>query len=180
MATYFGYTIGEEYWNTDAYYGVYRNYAVQCPGSGVQNVVSLEWDVKSAGGTPGHIRCAVYDTNDLLLFEGSAEITVSSTIRGWVGHIAFSPANPTLVGGTTYRLAATADSADVVFYYGLGSFGDSFYGLVDYTAAFPANIGGSAGSAILNIRCGVEAAAGGLSIPRHGFVNISAGGIGIN
>ena len=123
-----------------------------CPGSGSKTVVELSAYVKSAGGSAGNIRIAVYDDttpwgSGALVCQGTAEVSVSSTDAGWVGHTGSSniedsgSSTPcTLTGGNDYRLAITADSTDVEYYYATGVSGATRYGSTERTGGFPSTI----------------------------------------
>ena len=171
MPTYFGYVSTFNNWSANANYW-FRNKGYidgfTCPGSGNQVVKELSIYAKSAGGTPGNIQVAIFDSSHNLLGQGVAEVTVDSTIAAWVGHLTQADITPnplTIVGGTQYDLAFAQDSNDVQYNYTTGSAGDYTYGTTDYTGGFPATL--NDGSDSVNkrpIRCGVDPAAGGLSI----------------
>lgn len=174
MAEYFGYndTTGLSSGQASVSWirnGVYSwtNADFTCPGAGSRTLSELAFYCKSNGGTPGHIRVAIYDTSRNLIAEGSAELTVSSTTAGWVTHSAFvdpagSPSTPILTGGTDYILVFAVDSTDVTIYYTAGSNGDVAYNTNDYTGGFPDTLAsGTNYNRRYPIRAGVEEVGGG-------------------
>jgi hypothetical protein len=177
MPTYFGYTtIGGGYSDILVDNWVwFRNKTLttgfDCPGSGNQTVVSLGLHAKSGGGTPGNVRIAIYTAAHSLIAQGSAEISVNSVTHQWWEHTAFvdsggSPISPVLTGGVQYDLVFGGDSNDVYIARDFGSSGDYTCGPTDYTGGFPATLNDGDNTVwLVNIRCGVDPAGGGLSIP---------------
>lgn len=172
MATeYFG-DLNESYISERAlspYSMVTKNYS--CTKNGP--LVNLSCWCKSNGGTPGHLRMALYASDGAFICQGSGEITVSATSFAWANatHTEFvdsvgSSCSPTLSSGTEYKIAWSSDSTDVYFAYSSGSNGDTNYKEADYTSGFPSSIGSgwSPYTQLYAVRFGVGDTSG-LSIP---------------
>lgn len=185
MPTYFGQQTqtGNDDVGAIASFWTLANFA--CPGSGNQNIQELSAYVYQTQAV--NIRLGVYTTAGVLVAEGTGEIAVVANggAYAWQGHMtqasvkAAGGASPgVLVGGTSYKLALSCDYNGSALQFGYtGTNANDYYKLTDYTGGMPANLPASDGQAYQYcIRCGVEAAAGGLSILPTG---ISSGqGIG--
>ena len=169
--TYFGYNNSSpQYsWKDDAQWYRNRNYidGFVCPGSGHQAVKEISAYVSMPSGS-GNIRCAVFDTSGNLISQGTAEVAVTGTDPAWHGHLTQANITPNpcnLTGGVQYDIALAWDSASMQFYFDNASAGDGTYAYTDYTGGFPASLADATQTdVILCIRCGVEAAAVGLSL----------------
>lgn len=165
MPTYFGYTaIGADAPTGGTLWTRNKNHVTgyTCPGSGPQVVKELSAYVKSNGGTPGHIRIAVYDASHNLICQGTAEVTIDNTTAGWYGHLTQANITPNpayLTGGVQYDLALCLDAEDVVRYRDLGTLGDNTWEAVDYTDGWPSTLADvTDGSSKWSVRCGVDPA----------------------
>jgi hypothetical protein len=139
-----------------------------CPGTGKQDVKTLDINVYLYGEGTGNLRCAIYTTAGAFVTQWATEVDV---IGGWNAVTSFvdqagSPHSPQLDGGTSYFLLSTGDG-NVTTYFDAVSSGVAKAIYSDYTGGFPANLGASSNETReMCIRCGVEpAAGGGLSIP---------------
>jgi hypothetical protein len=171
--TYFGHTtVGA----SPAAPGIYTfgndavNIIYTCPGTGLQ-------DVKELGAycyrdQTGHIRMAIYDTSLNFICQGSAELDVATVTpaNGWLSHVAFtdvggSAISPQLTGGVEYVLSISSDSSGPNVYQDTVTAGyERFsYDYTDSTGGFPADLTleRTTDTREWNVRCGVEAAAGG-------------------
>lgn len=169
MPTYFGETTTSSNLDSHAVFTI-LNYTndggrFTCPGSGNQTLVELSAWVKSGGGTPGNIRMALFEAGTGTvnkIAEGTAEVTVSSTTLGWVGHLAATSITPnptTLTGGTDYTIVLCGDANDVKMTFNAG--GDQRFNTTDYTGGFPSSLNKAAmaGAGFRYIfRAGVESA----------------------
>lgn len=137
MTTYFGETTPGGYSDHApvCYWWRNKNKVFTCPGSGAQDLVELSAYVYRIALGTGHIRLAIYDTSNNLLYQGSAEVTVDNADPDWIGHTGIT--GQTLTGGTNYRIALTTDSSDVEVYYNLYSIGDFTSLPADYTGGWP-------------------------------------------
>jgi hypothetical protein len=140
-----------------------------CPGSGNQTIQELSSYVKSNGGTAGYIRTGIYNADGSTLLCSSESLIVDSTSPSWIGTTSpasTSPANYNLVGGTKYILAQHWSSPDVLIAYDGWSDYYNTYEARSYASGFPASLAAGVELALrMCIRCGVDPAASGLSIP---------------
>jgi hypothetical protein len=140
-----------------------------CPGSGDQVIQSLQMWGKSNGGTAGYGRIGIYDHDGATLLCQSESVLVNSTTAQWWGTTSpanTAPANHVLTGGAYYILAYHWSSTDVLCGSDSGANFWCKYNAQSYASGFPASL--STGSNQANkygIRCGVDPAASGLSIP---------------
>lgn len=160
--TYFGFTDTPVFINTSNGYTLRNENKVwTCPGTGSVPVVSLQGYCSISTGNP-NVRLAIYTTGNAFVMQGSVEVVVPAS-EAWTGHTSFvdqagSPiASPTLTGGTNYILCMSFDGD--INYYGTTTHGadDCSYHMTEYTAGFPATLGGSSGGTTnwYAIRCGV-------------------------
>lgn len=155
------------------------DFSFVCPGTGNQTLKRLGTYCRSAGGTAGVVRLAIYDTSNNFIAQGSAGISVTSTSAGWVEHTEFvdvdgDSISPVLTGGQGYRIAVAISAADTKLYYNKGSTGDQYawaltgsgddktYAADGYPDPIPQSGGGSQAYRVA-LRAGVEAA--GLVVP---------------
>ncbi len=137
-----------------------------CPGSGNQTIKELSAYVKK-DTNGGNMRMAVYSLDgSTKIVEGTAEVAVTDTNYGWVGHLIQSDMTPnpaTLVGGTDYKIAITSDggSNNMLIGYKAGASGVCVYRGYDYTGGFPATLPDAPANDTSNIliRCGVDSEA---------------------
>jgi len=139
-----------------------------CPGSGNQNILTLGFWGKSGGGVPGDARCAIYDSSDNLVCQHSAAVSINSTTAQWWCEAQGFTGTTVLTGGAYYKIGLTTDVVDTTYGYSSNE-GDCTYGSVSYTAGWPATRTDGGAAQRAHIRCLVEAAAGGLSIPGNPF-----------
>jgi hypothetical protein len=134
------------------------NAATACPGTGTRAVTEITGYLKSAGGTAGNTRLAILDSSYNLVCEGSAAVSVSSTSAGWVGHVGAANITPNpcnITGGTTYILASSGSSTDVLINYVAS--GSGWYKIADYTTGYANPIDSPTGqTATFYIRAYVE------------------------
>ena len=159
--TYFGYQAGASITTLSAALG--RTVAgYVCPGSGAQTVKELAVELDT--GSAGNLLLGIYTTGGDLVVEGTAEKD-SAIPAGWLTwtdaeltwHI-----GTTLTGGTTYVLAIASEGT---FYKGLQTTGLAngtwHYNFGDYSNGLPdPEPAGNDFTIEMNIRCGVEPAAG--------------------
>ena len=154
--TYFGETTPGILYDTNANTIAFhnKNITYACPGSGSQSLVEISAYVKDINAGASHIRLALYDTSNSLIYQGSAEVGVTSGSYSWVGHTGIT--GVILTGGTNYRIAYTQDGA-VSIAYRVGTSGDAALLLYpDYTGGFPGSIGdGINDDYVKSIRAGV-------------------------
>ncbi len=169
MPTYFGLQAEGACDGTEAAYW-YRNKAYvtgfTCPGSGTQVVKEISSYAKSAGGTPAHVRLAIYSAAYALLGQGVAEVTVNNTTPGWYGHLTQADITPNpcnLTGGVQYYLGNTHDGTD--YHWKVNTPGGSDAATansVDYTGGWPDPLPNAYDTSYVpSIRCGVDAAPAG-------------------
>jgi hypothetical protein len=149
-----------------------------CPGSGAQGVKAL--GAECAYGA-GNIRMGIYDGTTLIV-ESNSEKAAGTGARAWTSwddteltwHVGTA-----LVGGTTYKMVVAGDANFGPFGTNVAA-GDAKYYNGDYTAGMldPLNAG-SNDTAQQNVRCGVEAAAGGgATYPARGIARGIGRGVG--
>jgi hypothetical protein len=135
-----------------------------CPGSGIQHVKELAAKVFVLSGQSGNVRVAIYSTepDPSLIAQGSAEVSVTGETAAWVGHTSFvdengDAINPTITGGSSYYLIASADGNVEISSNEIGADCSKFKA-GDYTGGFPANLGSgwTLAPASPLVRCGVE------------------------
>ncbi len=140
-----------------------------CPGSGAQDISTLEIEVAALG--VGNLRAAIYEIDGTFITQWDAEKDPAGI--GWLAVTDFvdqggTPHSPQLTGGTNYQLVVTGDNSVEV---GVNVVTTGLVKLVttDYTGGFPASLtGGSDHAREYTIRCGVEpAAAGGIVVLRR-------------
>jgi hypothetical protein len=171
--TYFGNLTSDDYWGITggaAYYGIWA-----CPGSGSQTVKELSALVYYSAST--NIRLAIYSSDGAtLIAQGTAEVLCEQTTATWQGHMAQGDVTPNpvnLTGGTNYILAFSIDATH--YARSLTNQGQTLSAplLHDYTGGFPdaLDLEDFGDYYDLCIRCGVEAAGGGVgAIKRFGGV----------
>ena len=166
MATYFG---TETYDSTTSNSGSMRwlDAGFVCPGSGTQNVSSLEVYIGNAG--TGTVRAGIYNSSGNLVAEWATALDPEST--GWLSGTSFinaagNPLSPVqLTGGQTYRLAIYPVSSGLEYGYLNCGATDGQYDFADHSGGLPDTIPGGDDVAFTpTIRCGVEAAAGGSAV----------------
>ena len=186
--TYFGLcnsdgtTIGNYWdygWGTSTWKSVFRLGGgtpppFSIPGSGTQVIKDLCVYSKSYGGTPANLRVALYKHPDnSKICEGFAQILINNITARWWGHgpgldNALNPSAPEVTAGDLVDLAFSQDGDDIML-YGVDGGAAEYFNVdwTDYTEGFPATYADPTDQRQYgwNIRCGVEAAAGGLSIP---------------
>jgi hypothetical protein len=103
--------------------------------------------------------------------QGATELAMGSSL-GWIEHVSFVDqsgmpiTNPQLIGGIDYILCASSDTGYGKIAYDSAISGDCTKINTEYTGGYPAIIDNGNDTTILpGIRCGVDPAAGGLSIP---------------
>jgi len=146
--------------------------AYTCPNSGTQIVVELATRCYTTDA--GNVRVALYTTAGVLVCQAATESAAPGS-ADWVVWTSFTDAvgdpitDPEITGGTDYILMVTADGGTVYVRYNAVTSGYARYAAGDLTGGFPADVSGSfpgsATGAERCIRCGVDPAAGGLSIP---------------
>lgn len=131
-----------------------------CPGSGEQDILDL---AVRAYGSSGSIRVAVYSSAGSLMAQHTNPVNVGGSVA-WVGAGAAITKVANLTGGATYKLEVqpSSDSVYWAFTENSGNGNTSYsYG------AFPSTLPSMDGYIRHPImRCGVDTAAGGASIPR--------------
>jgi hypothetical protein len=155
--TYFGETAQTSFDTGAAGAIAFRNLnkTYTCPGTGNKSLVELSAYVRSGGGTPGHVRLAIYDTSNNLIYQGNVEVTVSNTTADWIGHTGIT--GVILQGGTNYKIAASFDSSDVQPSYYIGTLGDHSSYSADYTGGWPSSLAdGGNEDWIKSVRAGVQ------------------------
>jgi hypothetical protein len=158
--------------NTAADSGV----TIQCPGTGIQDVKSLEGYCRSAA-TGRNCRLAIYPTGGgNLVMQGNAEIDVASILGtstpGWVGHTTFRDYNgnvitsPQLTGGSNYVLVFSTDASVSLYYTSTTNACATYYGY-DYTGGFANALPNGAGpyNFANSLRCLVESQSSSNPIP---------------
>jgi hypothetical protein len=131
-----------------------EGYECICPGSGVQNIDSIEVYVK---GTAGNVRCAIYGLDNVLICQWGEEKAVGANYA-WIPQDTLS-GTTTLTGGVHYELACSYDNAAVTRPLGADTGGCQRTGS-DYTGGFPTPISyAGTYNYVFPIRCGVTAAA---------------------
>ncbi len=137
------------------------NQVYTCPGSGTQVIQEISADVKNV--TNYNIRLAVYNVSGTtLIAQGTAAVAVVGASDSWQGHLVAANITPNpanLTGGTNYIIAITS-SGDTQTNHAVTGGTDKF-DATDNTGGFPANLpAGSAASALLPVRVGVQTASG--------------------
>ena len=170
MPTYFGNQTKTDAYDWGSSLAVWNaGYTCTCPGIGDQIIKELS---VFAEGTSCNIRCAIYSSDGTTkIAEGSGEVPLSTTPFAWYGHgpglyNALSPSAPVITGGQNYILCVSCDGTTYAYGIDAGSSGAFKYSTNDYTGGWPASLpsGGNPGNYNFCIRCGVDAAAGTLSI----------------
>ena len=172
MPTYFGVTtVGGETDSGNTNYLMWHNPAVvayNCPGSGNQTIQELSAHVRYNSAATYHVRICVYSAAGALLCQSESAVVDNATYawKGTTNPANTDPANYNLVGGTQYILCLHIENADTRIAYAV------LTAAMKKTTNYPYS-GGPAATlpagnnyiANFSIRCGVDAAAGGLSIP---------------
>jgi hypothetical protein len=183
--TYFGYcdpdtgagTGTEKIYMNDEIYWATAGYA--CPGSGSQNVVSIGVELNESGG---NFRVGVYSGTTLIV---EANVEKSKVGGGWLEWTAAASeltwhVGTALTGGTTYKILVTTDT-NSAFTGSTGRPANTLsYASGDYTAGMPdPSPAASTYTYEPNLRCGVEAAAGGgATYPARGIARGIGRGVG--
>ena len=154
----------------DATYTRWLQAGYSCPGSGTQNVITL--DLNIAAIDTGTLRCAIYDSDHNFVTQWDAAKTPGGT--GWLAVTDFvdqggSPHSPQLTGGATYYLVTTGSSGvtQEIRWDGVAS-GIAQRTGASYVDGFPASIADDFDTTReYCIRAGVEPAApGGIVVLR--------------
>jgi hypothetical protein len=149
-----------------------------CPGSGTQNVVELSCFMKSFNDSPttGQGRLAVYNSSYNLVFQTTL-LSATSNTPSWIGlttgflDSALNVISPTFTSGQIYYLAFSGGPKSARYAYRHTTSGDSYYQNNTYygTDGYPTSINLATwyqdDDYQYAIRCGVDPAAGGVSIP---------------
>jgi len=163
--TYFGYQDGVATSpSTSALIG-FADAGYVCPGAGAQNLREL--GVEYAQSQAGNVRMGLYDMANPgnLVVEADSVKTIDGA--GWLTFISFTwHVGITLTGGATYRIGWCASGATYP-YKTVDVPGDTWsYKFGDYTAGLPDPEPATLAAALeVNLRAGVEPAAGGSIIP---------------
>jgi hypothetical protein len=142
-----------------------------CPGSGAQAIKDLAVFARYYSGGSGNARCAVYRAADRVLIAYSSAVKAISGGWAWVSwndtEITYSGSFTSLTGGVAYWLVATGNGTNILVALTTGHTSGDCAGIAaDYTGGFPDPIAaGTANDYWYQIKCGVEAAAGGSIVP---------------
>jgi hypothetical protein len=168
LTTYFGNQISE--YEDSSYYGYLEWFfnTIACPGSGSQIVKELSMLSYGDGATA--LRMGLYDSGGNLICQGSGPFYPTGDSLTWQGHLTQSNITPnpcTLTGGAQYNLAFSNTSyGDFHYSYSLPGGNQRYSCSGDYTGGMPDSLPSGTASANFDcMRCGVDPAAGGLSIP---------------
>lgn len=167
--TYFGH---EQLTGDNTTMDVYSKYFLAgytCPGSGTQNVVSLELGVAGVSAA-ANARMAIYTVAGAFVTQWETELQPGNSTH-WEAVTSFvnqagAPHSPTLTGGASYLLVVSCDSAGKISVYYTATSECARNGS-EYTGGYPATINNVDVSSVeFAMRCGVEpAAAGGSIVP---------------
>lgn len=137
-----------------------KNVTFTSPASpATQTICEISIRARTAGGTPGNVRMAVYSADSAtLICQGSAEVSVNSTTAWWAHVYPNLTGTCQLEASTDYVLAVSGDSTDVQLGYDSVTSGDYQSSNVDYTdTGFPTPLpGGTNSSTSIHIRVGVQ------------------------
>jgi hypothetical protein len=160
MATYFGETTpGNLTVNDPIYRFRNKNKVYTCPGSGDQNLVELSAYVQDYNAGATHIRLAIYDMSNNLIYQGAAEVVVNNASWAWVGHTGIT--GVVLQGGTNYKIACSYDGA-ISIRYNIETNGNHGSTSADNTGGWPASLADDGDDDyIKSVRAGVDPVASG-------------------
>jgi hypothetical protein len=161
MATLFGNNDDGTLSNNFFAYAFWLAAGYACPGSGLQNVTTLDLNISGVG--MGNVRCAIYTAAGTFVAQWDTEKDPAGA--GWLAVTSFvdrvgGAISPQLTGGDSYLLVVGGDGSVEVYYDDVGS-GVGHVDYADYTGGFPVSLSHNDQTREPCIRCGVEAAAGG-------------------
>lgn len=142
-----------------------------CPGTGLQDVVTLDLNTYLYDSGSGNMRCAIFTAAGAFVTQWATEVDVEpewNEVTSFVDQ-GGSPHSPQLTGGDTYLLVVSGDGNHELYYDLVDSGNAEAIYDQDYTGGFPANLPASSNEVReICIRCGVQpaAAASGVSIPK--------------
>jgi hypothetical protein len=111
-----------------------HNWTFTCPGTGNKTVTALSIRAYSAGGTPGTVDMAVYNSTGTtaLCYGTTASVTTTNTNGAWYSTSSVSGSGCTLTGGTNYIIAFTSNTGDTMTMADNGQSGDWWADVEDW------------------------------------------------